>query len=75
MPQFDIFSLFVQVFYTILGFSIFFLLYKFYVIKSVSEVIKLRKNFVELLVLMHKNKINSKSNKKIYNTALKFSSK
>lgn len=68
MPQFDFFSFFVQIFWLTIGSFVFYLIYLKLVIKSSSEVIKMRQKLV--LFIARVNEITGPSY--IYDTVLRY---
>lgn len=68
MPQFDFFSFFVQIFWLTVGSFVFYLIYLKLVIKSSSEVIKMRQRLI--LFIARVNEITGSSY--IYDTVLKY---
>jgi len=48
MPQFDLFSFFVQIVYVSMAFATFYLLTEYYYLVRISQVIKARRKSIEL---------------------------
>lgn len=68
MPQFDFFSFFVQIFWLTIGSFVFYLIYLKLVIKSSSEVIKMRQKLIFFIARV--KEITGSSY--IYDTVLKY---
>lgn len=70
MPQFDIVSFFVQIWYVTIGFLVAYLGYQFYILRKVSEVVKARKKMLAYIALMQQK--NSNSWKRLYSSIIKY---
>lgn len=71
MPQFDLFSFFVQIYYVTLSFLIFYLCAEFYLLVKVSQTLKARKKSIELATKLLAAK-NKRSEKELYNLVIKY---
>jgi len=73
MPQFDLVSFFVQIFYAFLFFIAFYLFVLKYLIVRIAQVIKMRRklrNYQQMILESRKNKKDS--SKALYNAVIKY---
>jgi|688.fasta_scaffold753533_2 hypothetical protein len=69
MPQFDLFSFFVQIVYVSMAFATFYLLNEYFLLVRLSRVLKARRKSLELATQLMANERNSR--KALYNVVIK----